>query len=318
MALISQRKESGAADFFNRCIYWSMENMQFKNVPCNLCGADDYTVIYPSKLDYSTPTVLDYTSTVNKYGVFHNIVRCNQCQLLYMNPRDVNIKDLYKDVCDQSYLDSWDERIHTFKNHIKILKRYKFNPTILDMGCYVGIFMEEAKKAGFTVNGIEPSAWAVEYAHKRTGAPVTMGTCDDKQHFPAESFDIVTLWDVIEHLENPSACLNNVFTCLKQDGIVAVTTHDIGSLMARIMGPRYPWLMRFHLYHFTPKTLSALLRKNNIEPIYTTYYSKKFSLSYLLSRFGISTKSKIFKKINIPVYTHDMFMIIGQKKSVSQ
>ena len=97
-------------------------------------------------------------------------------------------------------------------------------------------------------------------------------------------------------------------------GIVAVTTHDIGSLFARVMGRKYPWLMRFHLYHFTPTTLSAMLSRAGLKPVLTKYYSKRFSLKYFLSRLGIKVKGKLFEKISIPIYTGDMMLIVAEKK----
>jgi len=279
-----------------------------------MCGKDDYSIVYHSNIGQIIPTVNDYTSTINKYCVYNNIVQCNNCGLIYMNPQDAAVEKLYKDVVDDAYLDSWDERAEVFKNHLKIISEYKNSGKILDIGCYAGIFIDEAQKKGYEVNGIEPSEWAAAYARKKTGVLVINACCNEKQFFTDKDFDVVTLWDVIEHLSNPSLTLSNVYSYLKEEGIVVITTHDIGSFIAKIMGKRYPWLMRFHLFHFTPKTLGALLEKNKFEILSTRYYSKKFKLNYLLSRFGIKTKAEFFKKISIPVNLGDMFMIVAKKK----
>ncbi len=289
------------------------KTMEYSKVKCNICGSDDYKIIYHSNVGITRPSVEDYTSTVNKYSVFNNIVKCKKCGLVYMNPRDVGVNELYKDVVDNAYLKTWQERSETFNEHLKVIAKYKPCGLLLDIGCYAGIFLDEAQKRGYQVTGIEPSTWASDYARKKTGATIINASCNEKLFFPTEEFDLVTLWDVVEHLDDPSLCLSNIYTYLKSDGIVVITTHDIGSIIAKLMGKRYPWLMRFHLYHFTPKTLSVLLLKNRLEVVLTRYYSKKFSIAYILSRAGIKAESALFKRIVIPVNTGDMFMVIAKK-----
>lgn len=284
-------------------------------VKCNLCGANDYKIVYHSNIKQNIPTVSEYTSTINKYGSYHNIVKCNICGLIYMDPRDRNILGLYKEVYDESYIQTWEERALTFRKHLNILQKYKPSGYILDMGCYAGIFIKEAQNKAYQICGIEPSTWAVDYAQKKTGAEIINGSCEVR-FFENNIFDIVTLWDVIEHLEDPSLALSLVYDYLKTDGIIAITTHDIGSLLPRLLGKKYPWLMRFHLYHFTHKTLKLLLKKNGFETVFIKYYSKRFSLDYLLSRFNIKMKLEIFKKIIIPINTFDGIMIIAKKSQV--
>lgn len=287
--------------------------MEYLKVKCNICNSDDYRIIYHSNVGITSPSVEDYTSTVNKYSTFNDIVKCNHCGLVYMNPRDAGVNELYKDVVDNAYLEAWQERAETFNDHLEVIAKYKTYGKLLDIGCYAGIFLDEAQKRGFQVTGIEPSSWASGYARNKTKATVINAGCNEKLFFSEAEFDVVTLWDVIEHLDDPSLCLSNVHTYLKSEGIVVITTHDIGSLIAKLMGKRYPWLMRFHLYHFTPATLSALLLKNKLEVVCTKYYSKKFRLDYILSRFGIKVKKGIFSRITVPVNFGDMFMIVAKK-----
>lgn len=283
------------------------------NVRCNLCGVDDYTVIHDSTVANIPPTVEDYTSTVNKYGFFHRLVSCRRCGLVYMNPRDIEIKNLYKKVVDNAYLESWEERAVTFKKHLKILAKYKAKKgNLLDIGCYAGIFLNEAKKDGYNAIGVEPSEWAADCARRKTGAEVLCGSWDEIS-LPEGFFDIVTMWDVVEHLEDPSGCFKKIHGWLRKDGIIAVTTHNIEGWFARLMGRRYPWLMRFHFYHFEPKTLSAMLLKNGLEPILVKSYLKTISLKYMLSRLGIRPRGKLFERARFSFDTGDMFMVIANK-----
>jgi 2-polyprenyl-3-methyl-5-hydroxy-6-metoxy-1,4-benzoquinol methylase len=257
--------------------------------------------------------VEECVSTVSGYASSNRIVSCRSCGLLYANPRDASLTGLYAQVVDDEYVKSWEERARTFRKHLKVLEKYRQGRKLLDIGCYAGIFLDEAKKAGYDIMGIEPSKWAAEFARGKTGAEVLHGSWDAVT-LPESGFDIITIWDVIEHLEDPSACLKHVHGWLKSGGIVAITTHDIGSLFARMMGKRYPWLMRFHLYHFTPKTLSAMLSKNGLKVVLVKYYVKAFSLKYILGRLGLNVRSGIFEKVAIPLNSGDMFMIIARKE----
>lgn len=290
-----------------------MSQFQTQPVICNLCGSDESKLIFPSTVN-SSVEVADFVSTNTDYGRYHNIVQCRDCGLLYMNPRDVGIPDLYGDVEDEAYLETWEERAITFRSHLDLLKKIKASGKILDVGCYAGIFLDEAKKAGYEVAGIEPSRWASEYTRKKTGAEVWTGTCE-KLSLPVAEFDVVTVWDVVEHFEDPASCFRALNPTLKPGGHILVTTHDIDSRAAKIFGKRYPWLMRFHLFHFSPKTLSEMLRRCGFEVISTEYYTKKFSIDYLLSRVGFGGWFPLLKKILVPVPTGDMFLIVAKKKT---
>jgi 2-polyprenyl-3-methyl-5-hydroxy-6-metoxy-1,4-benzoquinol methylase len=323
--------------------------MTLVNVKCSLCGADDYEVIYESTIGDACPTAEECTSTVSGYARSNRIVRCRSCGFMYANPRDEGLTGLYEQVVDNDYLESWNERARTFRGHLRVLKRVReeiasldkrrqYPPrndaaALLDIGCYAGIFLDEAKKAGYSVMGIEPSKWAADYARNKTGAKVIQGGWN-KASLPEGQFDVVTMWDVIEHVDDPSACLKQAHRWLKPGGIAALTTHDINSLFARIMGKRYPWLMRFHLYHFSPKTISAMLAKNGFETVLVKYYVKSFSLKYILGRLGLgrdvekgtvptsmdstvrgqSLLLKLFEKMNVPLPSGDMFMVVARKK----
>lgn len=282
------------------------------NVRCNLCGSDDYYIKYGSNITSILPSLQEYTSTNNRYGFFNRIVVCRHCGLVYVNPRDSDTKRLYGEIIDDDYLKSWQERARTFRAHIKILKKYNSGANLLDIGCYAGIFINEAKREGYNVTAIEPSKWAAEFAAKKTGIKVLCGGWEDFS-LKEECYDIITLWDVIEHLEDPSACFKKIHRWLKKDGIVVITTHDISSFFARIMDRKYPWLMRFHLYHFTPKSLSALLVKNGLKPFFIKYYAKTFSIGYFLNHLNIKNRSEYLNNIHLSINTGDLFMLIAKK-----
>jgi len=71
----------------------------------------------------------------------------------------------------------------------------------------------------------------------------------------------VTLWDVIEHLADPMREIQRAYRALKPGGLVVIHTMDIDSLFARVIGPKWPWLMEMHIYYFSQRTMAAMLEK---------------------------------------------------------
>ena len=130
--------------------------------------------------------------------------------------------------------------------------------------------------------GVEPSSWAAAEACRR-GLDVTVGTLATVE-WPAESFDMVTLWDVIEHLVDPAAELERARRLLRPGGWLIVHTMDIDAPFARLMGRRWPWLMDMHLYFFSGRTLGRMLSEHGYEVVWQGAQGRYLRLGYLTSR----------------------------------
>jgi hypothetical protein len=96
--------------------------------------------------------------------------------------------------------------------------------------------------------------------------------------------DVVTMWDVIEHLADPAAELRRARTLLRPGGWLVVHTMDIGAPVARLMGGRWPWLMDMHLYFFSRRTLSRMLVESGYEVVWQGAQGRSLRLGYLASR----------------------------------
>ena len=92
------------------------------------------------------------------------------------------------------------------------------------------------------------------------------------------------MWDVIEHLTDPLASLQEVYRVLAPEGIICIHTINIESPFARLMDHRWPWLMEMHLYYFSPQTLTQMLEKAGFQVIQTVTQGRYLRLGYLLSR----------------------------------
>jgi predicted SAM-dependent methyltransferase len=102
--------------------------------------------------------------------------------------------------------------------------------------------------------------------------------------FEDESFDVITMWDVIEHLEHPSTEVRQAYRLLKPGGLLVAHTMDLDSLFARLMGGRWPWLMEMHLYYFTRRTLAMLMEKAGLDVLGVASQGRYLRLGYLATR----------------------------------
>lgn len=130
--------------------------------------------------------------------------------------------------------------------------------SLLDVGCATGVFLDEARRAGWRTTGIEVSRYAVEVARGR-GLDVRQAPVEAA--VPADArFDCVTLWDVIEHLRDPCGTTASLARLLPSGGVMALSTGDVSSLAARLSGARWHLFnLPEHLFFFSPRSLRALL-----------------------------------------------------------
>jgi len=165
------------------------------------------------------------------------------------------------------------------------IEKYSSPPgRVLDIGCYLGVFLDVARRRGWQTVGVEPSAWAAqrtrEQGHQVINAPLR------RSNLPAASFDLITLWDVIEHLHDPLGQLREIHSLLRPGGAFALTTMDTGSLYAKMCGRRWPWYMRMHLYYFTRGTLARMLEEAGFEVLEIARARRIVSLRYFLEKAG--------------------------------
>jgi len=112
---------------------------------------------------------------------------------------------------------------------------------------------------------------------------MVLGTLEDGS-FPASSYSVVTLWDVIEHVDNPLLTLQAAWHVLEPGGYLVVHTMDLNSLFARLMGKRWPWFMEMHLTYFTRATLYAMLVKAGFSVTWMGAQGRYLHAGYLASR----------------------------------
>jgi 2-polyprenyl-3-methyl-5-hydroxy-6-metoxy-1,4-benzoquinol methylase len=298
-------------------------------VDCNLCGSDDSLLLYPSTIDplNKSKDSSAFRCTSSGYGKHHAIVKCRQCGLVYANPRDdgSEVLDKYMKVEDPLYVEERQGRVITFGKHMLPLHRFIGPPagrTLLDIGAHIGVFVEVAKQAGWQATGIEPSHWSVEMA-RQSGTELIEGTLASS-NLPDNHFDVVTLWDVIEHLSDPKAELAHVLRVLKPGGWVVIHTMNIETPFARLMGNKWPWFMEMHLYYFSKRTLHCLLETTGFQWKFSQAQGRYLRLGYLISRLEAYSRplmavlKKLVEKVHlehnpIAINLGDLITVYAQK-----
>ncbi|MCA9937725.1 MAG: class I SAM-dependent methyltransferase [Anaerolineales bacterium] len=299
-----------------------------KYVNCNLCGRDEWRVRLPATVSANgNLDVRAFRCTSADYGQHPQIVECRHCGYVYANPRwpADQLLDAYVNVEDETYVNERQGRLLTFRKHLAAMQKHT-GPAqgrrLLDVGAYIGVFVEVALEAGWDARGVEPSEWAVREAQAH-GLPVLHGT-QEAADLDGQQFDVITMWDVIEHVADPAAELARAYDLLRPGGLIAVHTMDIDSLTARFMGTRWPWLMEMHIHYFSRRTLAQMLQNQGYEIIWSGAEGRYLRLGYLASRLGGLNQrlgqwtDRLVRRFHlaelaIPVNFGDLFTVYARK-----
>jgi 2-polyprenyl-3-methyl-5-hydroxy-6-metoxy-1,4-benzoquinol methylase len=251
---------------------------------CNLCDAHDEKVKYVSSPQSASSAQQDFHASTDCYGDFGRVVECRQCGLVYTSPRQdaLALADGYAEVADVDYASEDSSRSINSYFCLNTLSRFVPAGRLLDVGCAAGYFLNAARLR-YEVQGVELSRAAVAYARERLALNVFHGTLEAAA-LSDDSFDVVTLIDVIEHLDNPRQTLRDIWRILKPGGLLYIVTPDVSSNVARLLGSKWWGLRPAHVYYFSPKTLTALLNKTGFEPCLTQSYGRVFRCAYWFSR----------------------------------
>lgn len=266
----------------------------FETIQCPLCSETDFSVVYPGKFpeNLSREFLTNVYRSSSDQMLFEQVVRCTRCGLVYLNPRLKSnfIVDSYAEGEDRTFIEQDAFRIRTFTSALRRLSRehglaLSSETRALDIGCAGGAFLRAACDLGISAIGIEPSKWLGDYARSTHGLDVRSGTLSDSS-FPNVYFDLVTLWDVIEHVPDPKVDLREIHRILKPEGLLVVNYPDFGSLAARILGKKWPFLLSVHLVYYTRRTLRHQLSKAGFKVVRMRPHWQVLELRYILKRMA--------------------------------
>lgn len=224
------------------------------------------------------------------------LLQCPRCLMGWWNWSDFDAAAFY----DESYFqstaaergyddyDSLEPGLRrTARTRLRALSRAagELNHRLFDVGCGTGVFLDEARRAGLEVAGLEVSDYAAGRARSR-GLNVRTGPVDD---FDAahDAYGFITMWDVIEHLKQPALTLERLARSLRPGGVLALSTGNLDSLCARLSGRRWHLFnLPEHLFFFTPRALRRLLLRAGLKLVSVRREMTWFPAGYLLERLG--------------------------------
>lgn len=195
------------------------------------------------------------------------VYKCNSCQLVFTFPQPVSMLDVNDTKYDsieekESRLAIFDKVYKRAQIQIQDIKQYKSSGKFLDIGCSYGICVKAAKDGGFDSYGIEPANSAATYAKKELHLNVFHGTLE-KANIKNNTYDVITLFDVLEHIPDLDTFLKEVHRILKPGGLLVVQSPNVDSFAYRVLKVHWNWLLiPHHLWHFSYASLSNVLYKH--------------------------------------------------------
>jgi len=210
---------------------------------------------------------------------------------------------------------------------LRLRRLLKFLPeahkkNLLEIGCAHGFFLAVAEKEFHFAEGIDISSDAAEYARKSLGVNAT------SSEFLAHEFvrapDVVCMWDTIEHLRRPDLYIEKIANILPRGGVLALTTADLDSWVARARGSKWRQIHPpTHLHYFSRKTLSRLLNRSGLEIKYMRsegMYRRVETMAYIVlclkhNRQDLYTHLRKTRLLNWDLYLNlgDIVFVVAEK-----
>ncbi|HEU4419608.1 MAG TPA: class I SAM-dependent methyltransferase [Planctomycetota bacterium] len=269
-----------------------------------------------------------------------SVFTCNGCGLVYVTPRlqgqaliDVYGADYWKseNPKQRGYADYSREStlyLRTFERRMEFVDRWlPPKSRVLDVGCAAGYFLRVAEKRGHDVQGVEPSqaiaAQAVAALGNERIHVGTLETAVKQKNWAPGSFDLVTLWDVLEHVPEPQPLLRTVRELLKPSGRLLLETQNVSSVVARVLGRRWHHYKHDeHLYHFSPQTIRILLADCGFRvlDLRSGFAGKYVSLGFVAERAGrlgriagmLASPLRLLERCSLYVNPRDEIIVVAE------
>jgi 2-polyprenyl-3-methyl-5-hydroxy-6-metoxy-1,4-benzoquinol methylase len=269
----------------------------------------------------------------NRYKLY----RCANCKHLFVYPAPTSeeITAVYKESYFHKsegqgglgYADYDSDKAglaSTFDKYLTELAKLAPGKKILDVGSATGFFLDRAKKAGWQTHGVEIAQFGAAESNKR-GHETVCGTIED---VPGEArFDVITMWDVFEHMSDPQRALNRAHELLASGGIIGINTIDSSSVPAKMLGKQWHLVVPpEHLQYYSRTSLRKIVEKNGFEILTMHRITKRFSLAYIFTTLyrwqhvalwrtlAEFSRRDMLQKLFVPLQTFDNIYVLARKR----
>lgn len=232
--------------------------------------------------------------------------RCTSCGLAMTDlgrPYKEFVKEHYSseyftgDPGRSAYVDYRQDKpliVKNFGQYFRRISKWQSSGKFLDVGCALGYGVEMALLRGYDAYGFDPSSYATERAKLLVGDKrIQTGTIQDVT-YARNSFSVITLFDVFEHLADPKKDLVKLRNLLSKGGILVIATGDTGSFPAKILKRRWTfYIPPQHLFFFSRSTLSTILGQAGFKPLEWFRIDKWLSTRYVFHLARTTGESRI-------------------------
>lgn len=234
---------------------------------CIICKSNKF------KLIYSYEEIPEFKRIKPK----KEIVKCQKCSLVYCIPR--NIEETMLEVYENNYWQEFqttvgeqpiirriDEFLKISQERISYISDFKTKCSLLDVGCSMGFLVKAAQDCGFDATGIDLNKKDIDLG-------IDLFNINLKKQFLGQhkkTYDVITSYNVIEHVSDPKTMLKQMVSLLKEDGIIAIGTHDIECKNHKEQGVHWKHIVpNEHMYYFSQETLTNLAEVIGLKEFYT-------------------------------------------------
>jgi len=277
--------------------------------PCELCGRDSPAQpLYPRR----------------------RIVKCPNCGLVFYDgaadPAEIYNAEYFAGAEYRDYLADRSILEKNFKRRIRMLRRLAPGGRLLEIGSAYGFFLALARRY-WHIAGIEIAPGPARYARETLGLDVVAADLLDLPDRTGQ-YDVICMWDTLEHLARPVRYIEKAARWLAPGGVLAMTTNDIDSFVARIRGRKWRQIHPpTHMYYFSRRTLAAAVTAAGLTPLaasYVGYYRSYRSMLHRLlagpGRPGRKTRwlyqlLTLAGRLDLPIYLNlrDIILLTAQK-----
>ena len=248
------------------------------------------------------------------------VYKCADCGLGFLDPRpdQDELQDLYKNDYFSSHYDEglkvdsleMKRRISQEDHRIKFFRNLKRHGKVLDIGCGMGYFLYACRKHGYEVEGQDVSGDSASYVRSELKIPVTTGQIEEID-IGDNSMDIITMWHALEHTPDPRKHLKKAWNWLKPDGLLIVDVPNHEGMDAKKMWDKWNgWSLPYHLYHFTPDTLTDMLLQHGFRTVRT----KDYHSQYIKEKLEKIPIVNLFARLIAKCYSGHSVAVVARKE----
>jgi SAM-dependent methyltransferase len=255
---------------------------------CDFCGKAEFRTLRSARMHGRDSAIISSSSNSSLMSELLSCLNCGLQQVERIRSSE-DLLSAYESVIDETHSENSDLRVRSFQRAMKKIMKIEPNispkdaPHLVDIGCAGGEFPYAAHKLGFKVTAFEPSAHLSKIGREKYNLDIRSGAFD-KSEFEESSVDVVTLWDVLEHVDSPKKMISDVVPILRPGGYLVLNLPMIDTPSARILRFRWPFYLEVHLYYFTMKTIRNYLVEADFTVISHKPYSQTLSVDYLVRR----------------------------------